>query len=251
MPVRLHVNVDHVATLREQRGTPYPDPVEAAVFCEQAGADGITVHLREDRRHIQERDVDLLRAMVKTLLNLEMAATESMLEIALRVRPDVVTLVPENREERTTEGGLDVVGNAEAIASIKARLHEADIQLSVFIAPEEQQVRAACELGVDTIELHTGDYCSVDDDDAVETELARLVAAAKLAVSLEPDLTIAAGHGLNLRNLGDLCAAVHELDELNIGHALVCDALFHGFGDTIERYRDAVEAAEAERVFLD
>ncbi|MCB9591342.1 MAG: pyridoxine 5'-phosphate synthase [Sandaracinaceae bacterium] len=247
MPVRLHVNVDHVATLRQQRGTPYPDPVEAAVFCEQAGADGITVHLREDRRHIQERDVELLRALCKTLLNLEMAATDAMVAFAERIKPDIVTLVPENREEQTTEGGLDVVANREKIGEIKARLAEAGIQLSVFIEPDEAQIQAACELGVDTIELHTGDYCTADDDEAVESELERLAAAAKLAVSLEPDLTLAAGHGLNARNIPDLVTAVPELDELNIGHALISDALFSGLTDTVDRYRAAIEAGESER----
>ncbi|MBX3270961.1 MAG: pyridoxine 5'-phosphate synthase [Sandaracinaceae bacterium] len=247
MPVRLHVNVDHVATLRQQRGTPYPDPVEAAVFLEQAGADGITVHLREDRRHIQERDVELLRALVKTLLNLEMAPTEAMVAFAERVKPDMVTLVPESREELTTEGGLDLVGERDRIAAIKARLADAGIQLSVFIAPDEAQVQAACELGVDTIELHTGEYSRADDDEEVEAELERLAAAAKLAVSLEPDLTLAAGHGLTARNVADLVAAVPEIDELNIGHALVCDALFVGFTDAVERYRLAIDAGEAER----
>ena len=247
MPVRLHVNVDHVATLRQQRGTNYPDPVEAAVFCEQAGADGITVHLREDRRHIQERDVELLRALVKTLLNLEMAATDEMVELAVRIKPDIVTLVPESREERTTEGGLDVATHLESLREVKARLDEAGVQLSVFIDPHEAQVRAAVELGVDTIELHTGDYCEVDDDEAVERELSRLAAAAKLALEIAPDITVAAGHGLTARNVGDLVSACPEIDELNIGHGLVSDALFHGFEKTVERYREIIEVGEAER----
>jgi len=247
MPVRLHVNVDHVATLREQRGTKYPDPVEAAVFCERAGADGITVHLREDRRHIQERDVELLRALVKTLLNLEIAATEEMIAFAEKVKPDIVTLVPESREEKTTEGGLDVAGNAEKLAGFRERLAAADIQLSVFVAPEEAQIRAACELGADCIELHTGEYCIAEDDDDVELQLARLSAAAKLAVSLEPDIALAAGHGLNARNLGDFVAAVPEVDELNIGHALISDAVFEGLVATLERYQEAIELGETER----
>lgn len=246
MSIRLHVNVDHVATLRNQRGTPYPDPVEAAVFCEQAGADGITVHLREDRRHIRERDVQLLRALVKTLLNLEMAASDEMVAIAEAIKPDVVTLVPERREEKTTEGGLDVAANIEHLRGVKDRLEEAGIQLSVFIDPHEAQVRAACDLGVDCIELHTGDYCAADDDEGIERELARLQAASALATSLA-DVTIAAGHGLTARNLPDLVAALPELDELNIGHALVSDALFGGFERTVERYRDAIDAGEAER----
>ena len=161
MSVRLHVNVDHVATLRQARGTAYPDPVEAAVFCEHAGADGITVHLREDRRHIQERDVHLLRQLVKTTLNLEMAATDAMVGFALDVKPDLVTLVPEKREEQTTEGGLDVAGQVERMAQVKARFDDASIPVSLFIDPDEAQVRAAVELGADSIELHTGDYLSL------------------------------------------------------------------------------------------
>lgn len=247
MSVRLHVNVDHVATLRQQRGTSYPDPVEAAVFCEQAGADGITVHLREDRRHIQERDVELLRALVKTLLNLEMAATDAMVDVAVRIKPDIATLVPERREEKTTEGGLDVVTHLWALRGVKTRLAEASIQLSVFIDPQEAQVRAAVELGVDTIELHTGDYCAAEDDDGVERELARIGAAAKLAVELSPDIGVAAGHGLTARNVADLVAAVPEIDELNIGHGLISDAIFSGLARAVDRYRDAIELGEAER----
>ncbi len=247
MTVNLHVNVDHVATLRQARGTAYPDPVEAAVICEHAGADGITVHLREDRRHIQDRDVELLRQLVKSLLNLEMAATDEMVAIAERVRPHIVTLVPEKREERTTEGGLDVVGQLERLRSIKARLDAVDVQLSLFIDPDDAQVRAAVGLGAHAIELHTGDYCEAESDDAIEAELGRLATAAKLAVSLSEDVTVAAGHGLNLRNVSDLVASVPEIDELNIGHALIADAVFLGLERAVERYKDAIEAGEAER----
>ena len=163
------------------------------MFCEHAGADGITVHLREDRRHIQERDVHLLRQLVKTTLNLEMAATDAMIGFALDVKPDLVTLVPEKREERTTEGGLDVAGQRERLAEVKARFDEASIPLSLFIDPDEAQIRAAVELGVDSIELHTGDYCEAEGEDALDLELQRLMAAAALAEQLSPDLTVAAG----------------------------------------------------------
>lgn len=247
MTVHLHVNVDHVATLRQARGTAYPDPVEAAVVCEHAGADGITIHLREDRRHIQDRDVELIRQLNKTLMNLEMAATEEMVTIAERIKPDIVTLVPERREERTTEGGLDVVGQLGHLRTIKGRLDAAQVQLSVFIDPDLDQVRAAIELGAHAIELHTGDYCEAENDDTLEAELGRLSTAAKLAVELSDQVTVAAGHGLNLRNVTDLVAAVPEIDELNIGHALIAESVFLGLERTIERYKDAIEAGEAER----
>ncbi|GAB5548365.1 MAG: pyridoxine 5'-phosphate synthase [Sandaracinaceae bacterium] len=247
MSVRLHVNVDHVATLRQARGTAYPDPVEAAVFCEHAGADGITVHLREDRRHIQERDVHLLRQLVKTTLNLEMAATDAMVGFALDVKPDLVTLVPEKREEQTTEGGLDVAGQVERMAQVKARFDDASIPVSLFIDPDEAQVRAAVELGADSIELHTGDYCAAKDEDALEHELLRLTAAAALAEQLSPEMTVAAGHGLTSRNLGELVASIPQLEELNIGHALIADAVFLGLKGAVEAYLEAIELGEAER----
>jgi pyridoxine 5-phosphate synthase len=248
MRVRLHVNVDHVATLRQARGTDYPDPVEAAVLCEHAGADGITVHLREDRRHIQDRDVALLRRTVKTLLNLEMAATDEMVEIAVETRPDVVTLVPERREERTTEGGLDVAGQRERLAAVKARLDEAGVALSLFIDPEEAQVRAAAALGVHAIELHTGDYCHAAREDARRAELRRLAEAANVAREHAPTLRVAAGHGLTRRNVAALVERVPSLVELNIGHALVSDAVFFGLEEAVERFRRAIdEGASARR----
>ena len=250
MTVHLHVNVDHVATLRQARGASYPDPVEAAVVCEHGGADGITVHLREDRRHIQDRDVELLRRLVKTMLNLEMAATDEMLDVAERFEPDLVTLVPERREERTTEGGLDVDGQRRRLRQVMGRLEAAEIPVSLFIDPDEAQVRAALELGANAIELHTGDYCEAferKDDDAIEAQLARFGDAARLAVELRDDVTVAAGHGLHQRNLVDLVASVPEIDELNIGHALIADAVFLGLREAVDRYRDAIEAAEAER----
>jgi pyridoxine 5-phosphate synthase len=247
MAVRLHVNVDHVATLRQARGTPYPDPVEAAVLCEHAGADGITVHLREDRRHIQDRDADLLRQTVKTLLNLEMAATDEMAEVAFRMRPHKVTLVPERREERTTEGGLDVLAHRQALEPVIARLGEAGISVSLFVDPEGDQVRAARDVGAHEIELHTGDYANAASQASVARELRRLADAAQVCAQEASRMGIAAGHGLTLRNTGPLVAAVAPLVELNIGHALVCDALFMGMGEAVRRFREVIARGEAGR----
>ena len=240
MRPRLHVNVDHIATLRQARGTPYPDPVEAALRCERAGADGITVHLREDRRHIQDRDVEVLRRTVKTVLNLEMAATDEMVAIAERIRPDLVTLVPERREERTTEGGLDVAGQRARIAAIKERLDAAGIRLSLFIDPDEAQLAAAAALGAGSVELHTGDYCDAEGEDARAAELERLAHGAALARELAPAMSVAAGHGLTSRNVVPLLARVPEIVELNIGHALVADAVIEGLDAAVRRYLDAI-----------
>ncbi len=245
MTVALHVNVDHVATLRNARGTRYPDPVHAAALCELAGCDGITVHLREDRRHIRDRDVRVLRDTVGTLLNLEMSATEEMLAIALETKPDLVTLVPERREERTTEGGLDVVGNAAAIGAAVARLRDAGIPTSLFIDPESAQVDASALAGAAAIELHTGDYAH--GGTRAPAELVRLGAAGAHATRRHPSLRVAAGHGLTLRNTSPLVAAVPSIVELNIGHALVADAVFMGLEEAVSRYRDAIEAGAAER----
>jgi pyridoxine 5-phosphate synthase len=225
-PITLHVNVDHVATLRQARGTRYPDPVWAASLVELAGADGVTVHLREDRRHIQDRDVRLLRQTVRGVLNLEMAATDEMVGIALDVRPDVVSLVPEKRAERTTEGGLDPT--APGVAAAVTRLGEARIPVSLFIDPAEAAVRAARELGAPRVELHTGDYCErAHPVDAAPggVELARLIAVARLGHDL--GLHVAAGHGLDYGNVGPV-AAIPEITELNIGHAIVARAVLVG-----------------------
>ena len=233
--ITLHVNIDHVATLRQARGTPYPDPVWAASLCELAGAHGITVHLREDRRHIQDRDVELLRQTVRGVLNLEMAATSAMVERALAIRPDVVTLVPKRREERTTEGGLDCTGNhrGQVAAAVQA-LAQAGIAVSLFIAPETSQVRAALQLGVPRIELHTGYYCEATLDprrpdgrskERADAELEHLAAAAEEAVS--HGLHVAAGHGLDYNNVRPV-AAIPGIEELNIGHALIARAVLVG-----------------------
>jgi pyridoxine 5-phosphate synthase len=235
---RLHVNVDHVATLRQARGTAYPDPVEAASLCELAGADGITVHLREDRRHIQDRDVEVLRRTVKTLLNLEMAATDAMVAFAARIKPDLVTLVPEKREERTTEGGLDVRGNAATLQTVVAQLRDAGVPVSMFIDPEVAQVAASVEVGATAIELHTGDYADAKSDHERSKELARLARAAIHARSAAPTLRIAAGHGLTARNVGDLLRTVQPIEELNVGHAIVSDAVLIGMERAVQRFLD-------------
>ena len=237
MTIRLHVNIDHVATVRNARGTFYPDPVLAAAVCERAGADGITAHLREDRRHIVDRDVDRLREHVTSFLNLEMAATEEMLAIALKVRPDAVTLVPERREERTTEGGLDVVRGAGKIAPIARRIVEAGIKLSLFIAPDDAQVQASRDLGAAQIELHTGEYCHATGQKRLE-ELTRLVRSAERASA--SGLEVAAGHGLTRHNVIEV-AAIPSLVELNIGHAMIADAVFVGLDAAVRDMRGALD----------
>lgn len=246
MRVHLHVNVDHVATLRQARGTAYPDPVQAALRCERAGAHGITVHLREDRRHIQDRDVEALRASVTTVLNLEMAATDAMVAIAERLRPDVVTLVPERREERTTEGGLDVASQVARLGSVCSRLDAAGIRVSLFIDPDDAQVRASAAIGAGSVELHTGDYCDAKDE-ARDDELSRLADAASLAARIAPEMKVAAGHGLTSENLVALVARVPEIVELNIGHALVSDAIFVGLDAAVVRYLEAIAEGEGGR----
>jgi pyridoxine 5-phosphate synthase len=241
--MRLHVNIDHVATLRQARGTSYPDPVYAAQVAEHAGADGITLHLREDRRHIVDADLPRMRAAVTTLMNLECAATDEMVEIAQRVRPDVVTLVPERREERTTEGGLDAAGLADAIAPRVAALLRAGIKVSLFIAADAAQIEASRAMGAQQIELHTGPYAHAQGRD-VGRELERLAAAAKLAHAR--GLEVAAGHGLTRGNVVAL-AAIPEIIELNIGHAIISDAVFLGLPTAIRRMRAAVRRGRSRR----
>lgn len=241
--VRLHVNVDHVATLRNARGSRYPDPVHAAALFEAAGADGITVHLREDRRHIRDRDVEVLRQTCGTLLNLEMAGTEEMVDVATRIGPDMVTLVPEKREERTTEGGLDIVGQEQHIADVVARLRSAGVPTSLFIDPEEAQIVASARVGAAQVELHTGDY-ALADADSVEGELRRLAQAGRAATGA--GLGLAAGHGLTARNVRALVATLPGLTELNIGHALISDAVFVGLEQAYVRYRRAIDEGSVE-----
>jgi pyridoxine 5-phosphate synthase len=224
--IRLGVNVDHVATLRQQRGTVFPDPVMAAGIAELAGADQITVHLREDRRHIQERDVRILRETTETLLNLEMATTPEMIAFACAIEPDTVTLVPEKREERTTEGGLDVDGDEAAICSAVTTLSDAGIIVSLFIDPSARQLEASQRTGASTVELHTGDYCDAKNAASKAVELARLREAAAQAAELQ--LAVVAGHGLDYHNVV-LIAEIPEIEELNIGHSIVSRAVIVGF----------------------
>ena len=239
--LRLGVNVDHIATLRQQRGTRYPDPVYAAAIAEQAGADQITIHLREDRRHIQDRDLRVMRETVQVPLNLEMAVTEEMIGIALAHKPDTVTLVPEKRAERTTEGGLDVAGQLAKISDATKRLTEGGIAVSLFIDPDPLQVQASRAVGATIIELHTGDYCDAPTQAIAARELERLRLAAVQAHEL--GLVVAAGHGIDYRNVGPI-AALDHVEELNIGHSIVCQAAFVGF----ERAVAEMIAAMAEGV---
>ena len=232
---RLGVNVDHVATLRQVRRAGYPDPVAAAVLAELAGAGQITVHLREDRRHIQDRDLKILRAVCQTLLNLEMAATEQMVKIAYETRPDLATLVPERREELTTEGGLDVAGQFEGIRKVVRSLQDAEIGVSLFIDPELDQVRASHKCAANRVELHTGRYCEARKAADRDRELGRILDAAKTARKL--GLGVAAGHGLNYANVPPI-AAIAEIDELNIGHAIVGRAVLVGFERAVSEMLD-------------
>jgi pyridoxine 5-phosphate synthase len=240
-PIHLGVNVDHVATLRQARGTRYPDPVAAALIAEQAGADSITVHLREDRRHIQPRDVEVLLRTLQTRVNLEMAVTESMLEFATRHRPADCCLVPERREELTTEGGLDVAGQPERIAAACRRLAEHGIRVSLFVDPDETQLAACAAAGAPVVELHTGAYANVSGS-AAAIELERIRAAAQRAQAL--GLTVHAGHGLHYHNVTPI-AAISEIVELNIGHAVVAQALFDGFAGAVAKMKALMVAARS------
>jgi pyridoxine 5-phosphate synthase len=237
--IRLYVNVDHIATLRQQRGTRYPDPVAAATLCELAGADGITVHLREDRRHIQERDVRVLKETVRGVLNLEMAATDEMLRIARDLKPDFCTLVPEKREEQTTEGGLSV-GQGGQLEKVTRGLAEAGIGVSLFIDPEPRVVEASARLGVGTVELHTGDYCLAPArGPAAAKQLQRLELAARAAG--DAGLRLGAGHGLDYANLAPV-VALPGLEELNIGPGLVARAVLMGMRSAVEELRAVIAA---------
>ncbi|WP_414898832.1 pyridoxine 5'-phosphate synthase [Rhodovulum sp. YEN HP10] len=241
--LRLGVNIDHVATLRNARGTAYPDPLRAALLAEAAGADGITAHLREDRRHIRDADIDALMAGLRVPLNLEMAATDEMQAIALRHRPHAVCLVPERRDERTTEGGLDVAGDAARLARFIAPLAGAGCRVSLFIAADPAQVEAAAEVGAAVVELHTGAYCDFHHEGRLaerDAELARLTAMARHAQGL--GLEVHAGHGLTYETVAPV-AALPEIRELNIGHFLIGEAVFLGLGDSIAEMRRRMEAA--------
>jgi len=235
--IRLGVNVDHVATLRQARGVGYPDPVAAALLAEAAGADGITVHLREDRRHIQDADVRALRRRLRITLNLEMAVTDAMVAFALDVRPQHACFVPERREELTTEGGLDVVGAAARVAAATGALMAAGIQVSLFVDPERAQVEASRAAGAHAVELHTGDYANATAGGAREGELGRLRAAAALARDL--GLEVHAGHGLTVENVRPV-AAIPGMVELNIGHSIVARAVLIGMDAAVREMKAAL-----------
>jgi pyridoxine 5-phosphate synthase len=237
--IHLGVNIDHVATLRQARGTAYPDPLYAALIAEQSGADSITLHLREDRRHIQDRDVRVFKAALQTRMNLEMAATVEMLKIASEVQPQDVCLVPEKRTEITTEGGLDVAGQRALLADACAQLQSAGIRVSLFIDPDRKQIEAALQAGAPVIELHTGAYAERSGD-AQARELARIIDAAQHAASL--GLVVNAGHGLHYHNVQPI-AAIPQIVELNIGHAIVARAVFDGFAPAVTEMKRLMLAA--------
>lgn len=226
----LGVNIDHIATLRNARGTAYPDPVQAAFIAEQAGADGITVHLREDRRHITDRDVELLRQTIQTRMNLEMAVTDEMVDIACRIKPAFCCLVPEKRQEVTTEGGLDVAGQKEKIARAVKRLTEAGIKVSLFIDPDHTQIDAADDVGAPFIEIHTGAYADAETSQEEDKEFVRIKDA--VAYAAGKGLKVNAGHGLNYHNVQRV-AALPAIYELNIGHAIIGRAVFSGLAAAV------------------
>lgn len=235
----LGVNIDHVATLRQARGTRYPDPVQAAIEAEQAGADAITLHLREDRRHIQDRDVEILKDILQTRMNLEMAVTDEMLAIAERIRPADCCLVPERREELTTEGGLDVAGQLSRMREACARLAAAGVRVSLFIDADAAQIDAAAEVGAPVIEIHTGHFADADDSKQRAVELAKIMRAVEHGLSR--GLHVNAGHGLHYHNVQQV-AAIPGIRELNIGHAIIARAVFSGLKDAV---------AEMKRLMLE
>ncbi|SFN47055.1 pyridoxine 5-phosphate synthase [Nitrosospira briensis] len=232
--IKLGVNIDHIATLRQARGTTYPNPVEAALIAESAGADAITLHLREDRRHIQDRDVAVLRSLLKTRMNLESAVTDEMIEFALHIKPHDVCLVPERREELTTEGGLDVLRYFEPVERACRRLAEAGMRVSLFIDADEFQIEAAAQTGAPVIEIHTGHYADARNSDDEQNELERIRLAVAKGVQL--GLKVNAGHGLHYGNVQPI-AAIINISELNIGHAIVAHALFVGFEQAVRQMK--------------
>ena len=240
--ILLGVNIDHIATLRNARGTSYPDPVHAADIAERAGADGITVHLREDRRHIMDRDVALLRQTINTRLNLEMAVTDEMVEIALNTQPEFCCLVPEKREELTTEGGLDVMGNQQKIANACKQLGDAGILVSLFIDADFAQIDAALACNAPYIEIHTGQYAEAKNEAEQEAELAKLVAGIEYADA--KGLKVNAGHGLHYHNVKPI-AAITQIIELNIGHAIIARAAFDGLDKAVSDMRSLMLEARS------
>ncbi len=237
----LAINVDHIATIRQARGTVEPDPVTAAALCELAGASGIVVHLREDRRHIQDRDVLLLRQTVKTRLNLEMGANKEIIAFALDLRPDMITLVPEKRAELTTEGGLDIVSQKKKLAQTVAKMAAAGIPVSIFIDPNLAQIKAAKAVGATFVEIHTGRYCDAASEAAREHELQLIISAADAAADI--GLRVNAGHGLDYRNTAPI-AALPSIDELSIGHAIISRAVFTGIDQAVREMLDIIRSAQ-------
>lgn len=244
--MQLLVNIDHVATLRNARGEGYPDPAEAAEVCEQAGASGIVFHLRKDRRHIKTDDVYNLKDKISGTVDFEMAATDEMLTICLDVNPELITLVPESREELTTEGGLDMkTVFADFQQRVFPKIRQTDIQTSLFIDPNKEDIELANELGSDAIELHTGTYANAMDETAKKRELQRLKDGANLAHNL--GMKVNAGHGLNLNNLGALVETVPHLNDISIGHALISSALFDGLENTVQQFLDIMQKTKMSK----
>nr|WP_278357113.1 pyridoxine 5'-phosphate synthase [Acinetobacter lwoffii] len=240
MAALLGVNIDHVATLRQARGTTYPDPVNAALICEQAGAEGITLHLREDRRHIQDDDVRRMRPALKTRMNLELAVTDEMIAFAKEIKPQHVCFVPEKRQEVTTEGGLDVVGNFDAVKAATQELAAIGCDVSLFIDADFAQIDAAVACGAPTIEIHTGAYADAETPEAQQAELERIIKAVEYAAA--KGLVVNAGHGLNLDNVTPI-AAIPQIHELNIGHSLIADAVFVGLAQAVQQMKAVIKSA--------
>jgi pyridoxine 5-phosphate synthase len=241
--IKLGVNIDHVATLRQARGTLYPDPVQAAIEAEQAGADIITLHLREDRRHIQDRDVETLRKIIQTRMNLEMAVADEIVAFAQRIRPHDCCLVPERRQELTTEGGLDVVQGKKKITEVCRRLAEAEVRVSLFVDADTKQIEAAAQTGAPVIEIHTGHYADMTTDAARRAELVRIEQAVQQGLDLK--LQVNAGHGLNYHNVQSI-AAIPGISELNIGHAIVARALFTGLREAVREMKRLMTEASGQ-----
>ena len=240
MAALLGVNIDHVATLRQARGTTYPDPVKAALVCEQAGAEGITLHLREDRRHIQDDDVRRMRPLLKTHMNLELAVTDEMVAFAKEIQPQHVCFVPEKRQEITTEGGLDVVGHFDDVKAATQALSVIGCDVSLFIDADFAQIDAAVACGAPTIELHTGAYADAESEEAQHAELQRIVQGAEYAAS--KGLVVNAGHGLNLQNVAPI-AAIPQIHELNIGHSIIAESVFVGLEQAVQDMKKAIQVA--------
>lgn len=240
MAALLGVNIDHVATLRQARGTIYPDPVKAALICEQAGAEGITLHLREDRRHIQDDDVRRMRPVLKTRMNLEIAVTDEMVAFATEIKPHHVCFVPEKRQEVTTEGGLDVVGHFADVKAATQTLTAIGCDVSLFIDPDFAQIDAAVACGAPTIELHTGAYADAETAEAQQIELQRIIQGTEYAVA--KGLVVNAGHGLNLANVAAI-AAIPQIHELNIGHSIIAESVFVGLEQAVKDMKTAIQAA--------